>query len=399
MAHAQVTGHNGHGTLRLLVAAGGTGGHLYPALRLIEAVRAQDPRVEATLVTTDAAHDAALVRGYGPVDGVRVASLHVRPRASNTPAALLRFVWQLTGAWWRAMRLVVAVRPQVVVGFGSYISAPVVLAERLAGCRVLLYEQNVVPEQANRWLAPLAHRVAVSCPQTLQRWRGGAPRVLTGNPVRPAIGAVSRPAGREAIGLTGGRRTVLVLGGSRGARALNRLMLRVVSLWSPAQRAACQIFHLTGPDDTAMVAESYAQAGMSHRVLPFCDRMAEAYAAADVVVARAGATTLAELALAGRPAALIPYPYGDGHQRHNARWWVEAGAATLFDESTLTVAAVSSWLSDLLQDGARLDHMGAQAATLAVPEAAQRLAGEVLRLAGRTPVTAPAPAAPVSALA
>lgn len=378
--------------LRVLVAAGGTGGHLYPALALIEALRAQAPAAEATLVTTDAAHDAALVRGYGRTDGVRVASLRIRPRGSASPAALARFAWQVFGARRAAARLIAALRPQVVVGFGGYVSAPVVIAGRAAGCRILLHEQNVAPGQANRWLALLADRVAVSCPATPRRWRGRAPRALTGNPVRAAIGAADRATARRLFGLAPERRTLLVLGGSRGAHAINGLMARIAPLWSPAERAAGQILHLAGDAEAAAVGAAYAQAGIAHHVLPFCDRMAEAYAAADLALTRAGATTMAELAVAGRPAAFVPYPHGDGHQYRNAQWWMEAGAAAVFDERTLLVPEVAAWLSGALRDGARLERMAACASALALPRAAAALAREVLSLAGRAPSAAPAPA-------
>ena len=379
---------------RIVVAAGGTGGHLYPALSLAEAIWGMEAQVEVTLVTSSTAHNAALLHGYGPLARLHVESLPIQARASQAPAAWLRFGGQLWRSWHRARRVIAAARPQVVVGFGSYVSAPVIVAARLGGCRTLLHEQNVLPGHANRWLAPLADGVAVSCAATQQHWRGRAPRVLTGNPVRSTIGTIGRQAARAALGLAGDRPTLLVLGGSRGARAINRLMLDVIAAWSPAQRAACQLVHLAGAEDAATVAAAYAQAGVVHRVMPFCNRMAEAYASADLVVARAGATTLAELAAAGCPAALIPYPHGDGHQRANARWWVDAGAGVLFEERALSADSVAAWLGGALQDARRLQTMAESASSLACPDAARGLAREVFRLAGWTPAVAAAEPAP-----
>ncbi len=260
---------------QLLVAAGGTGGHLYPALSLIETIWAEDPQIDVTLVTSDASHDADLLRQYGGYVGdVRVATLPIRARTSRSPLVLLRFGIQLVRSWWRATRLIAAERPQVIVGFGSYVSAPVVLAGWLAGCRIVLHEQNVIPGQANRWLAPLADCVAVSCAATQAQWTGRARRVLTGNPIRAIIGAVKPAAARRIFDLSPELPTLLVLGGSRGARAINHLMTQAVSLWSPAERAACQIVHLAGVEDAAGVERMYAQVGIAHRVLAFCDQMA-----------------------------------------------------------------------------------------------------------------------------
>lgn len=236
--------------------------------------------------------------------------------------------------------------------------------------------------RTNQWLAPWVDRVALSFRETHARL-GKTPAVLTGLPVRPAIGQSSRAEAAQRFGLRADRPTLLVLGGSQGARAINRLMIRMALLLSAAERERWQILHLTGPSDETAVNTAYAAAGAVSWVASFLGDMGAAYALADIVIARAGASTIAELARCGKPSILIPYPFAGGHQRANARLVEELGGGLIIEQSQASPERVLEVARRLLADQRLRTAMGSQVRLLQTQDAAEKLTDAIVELGKR----------------
>ena len=373
-------------SLKILLITEGSGGHLIPALQVATLLATRGARIKVwyakrsqTASLAEAlTHDAA------------AAAIDVDPIPVRSSSSLMERLWACGQLWQKAQRCFDTFAPDVVVGFGGWVSAPVVLAARLRrtarpvasrrriGC--LLHEQNVVMGRANQWLARWVDRVALSFRDT-QAQLDGTPAVITGLPVRRAIGCWSRAQAAEQFGVSPAQPTLLVLGGSQGSRALNRLMPQVAERLAEEERRRWQILHLTGPADTAAVRETYAAHHIRAWVAPLLVEMEAAYALADLVLARAGASTIAELARCGTPAVLIPYPHAGGHQRANARLVETAGGGVLIEEADATPESVLASIRRILTDE-RLRHMmGEQMRGLSCADAAERLTEAIEALA------------------
>ncbi len=354
----------------VVIAGGGTGGHLYPGVAVARALLADRPDAVISFAGTARGLEARVVPREGfELDLVRSAGLKGKSFASRLRGLLL-----LGPSMWDAWRLLSRRKPSVVIGVGGYSSGPVVLLAVLRGIPTMVLEQNAVPGLTNRLLAPVVRAAAVSYDTTLRFF--GSRGFLAGNPVRPEFfGARPVVVGAEAP-------HVLILGGSQGAHAIN---VAVVAAAAEIQRRQPRvaIVHQSGTRDLDDVRRGYAEARVAARVEPFLDPVAGEVLAADLVIARAGATTLAELAAAGRPAVLIPLATAtDDHQRKNARVIAEAGAAAVVDERDLSGARLADVVDGLLADPARLDSMGAAMRTFARPDAASRIVRRVRELVG-----------------
>ncbi|MFZ9812474.1 MAG: undecaprenyldiphospho-muramoylpentapeptide beta-N-acetylglucosaminyltransferase [Burkholderiaceae bacterium] len=311
---------------RVVIAAGGTGGHIFPALAVAQSLALLG--IESHWVGSNRGLEARVVREQAgiPLTELSLAGLRGRGLAGALalPMGLLRSLIQ---SW----KLVSQVRPALVLVFGGYVSFPVGIAARLQGYPLIVHEQNAVMGTANRWLARFAQRVLISFAQT--RF---APRdaIAVGNPVRAGLTAQSPFERRFGQGRP---LRVLIIGGSLGARALNRAMPEVWPHLATAWPEGVSVWHQTGVADEASVREAYAQTeagNLKSRVSAFIEDMASAYAWADLVVCRAGASTVAELAALGLPAVFVPLPSAiDDHQTANARALVELGAAFLVPQS------------------------------------------------------------------
>jgi UDP-N-acetylglucosamine--N-acetylmuramyl-(pentapeptide) pyrophosphoryl-undecaprenol N-acetylglucosamine transferase len=359
----------------VLLVAEASGGHLIPALRVAESLAAAGARVQVWYAErSQTAALAGALAGTLPSNGP--VEVHAMPGASGRLMERLRRVWAIA---WLMHRRMSQFRPDVVVGFGGWVSAPAILGARLRGAACLLHEQNVVMGRANRWLARWVDRVAVSFPRT--QLPPGVSAVLTGMPVRPAIGTGSRAEAAKRFGLAPSRPTVLILGGSQGSRAVNQLMLEVVQQLSAAERALWQFIHLTGPGDVSELRQAYARLGLDAWVAPHLVEMEEAYAHADLAIGRAGASTLAELASCGVPSILIPYPHASAHQMANARVAEAQGGGLVLDQAEATPARVLDMARRLLGDARLRATMGKHMQALHRPDAAERLARDIVALA------------------
>jgi UDP-N-acetylglucosamine--N-acetylmuramyl-(pentapeptide) pyrophosphoryl-undecaprenol N-acetylglucosamine transferase len=360
--------------LSVVIAGGGTGGHLYPGIAVAREIRRQVPDARVSFAGTARGLESTVVPAEGfELDVIRSAGIKGKSIGTRLQGAWL-IVPSLIDAW----RVIGRRRPHVVVGVGGYSSGPVVLAGRLRGARTLVLEQNAVPGLTNRLLSRVVHAAAVAYEETLTHFRGRG--FVTGNPVRPEFFARAADPLREA-GARGAGRRLLVLGGSQGAHALN---LGVIAAMPALRRQVpdLDVVHQTGARDLEMVREAYKTAGVPARVESFLNPVAPDMAAASLVISRAGATTLAELAALGCPALLVPFPAAtDDHQRRNARVLVSAGAAVMVEESELSGNRLAPAAAELLGDSARLTEMGRAMRQFARPDAAGVIVARLLELA------------------
>jgi UDP-N-acetylglucosamine--N-acetylmuramyl-(pentapeptide) pyrophosphoryl-undecaprenol N-acetylglucosamine transferase len=361
--------------MRVLLAGGGSAGHTSPLLATADALRrlqdAADP-VEVTALGTPRGLEGRVVPEAGyPLEMVPPVPLPRRPSVD-----LLRVPGRLGGAVKSALAVVDRVRPDVVVGFGGYVSVPAYLAARRRRVPIVVHEGNALPGIANRLGARFAAAVATSFPDT------ALPRAeYIGLPIRRMISTLDRPAlrdeARRAFGLDPDRPTLLVTGGSQGARRLNQSVSAAAAAFAAA---GVQVLHVVGPQGSADVVVDAGAA--PYVVVPYVDRMDLAYAAADLVVCRSGANTVTEVAAVGLPAVFVPLPIGNGEQGLNARPVVDAGGALLVSDAALTPEWVGATLPALATDPARLAAMSAAASELIPRDADERLARIVLA-AGR----------------
>lgn len=350
----------------VLIVAGGTGGHIYPALAVADCLRSQN--VELHWLGSRHGLECRVVPAHG-IDLLQVLISGVRGRGMLD---WLIAPFKLAVATMQAIRAILRTRPGVVLGMGGFVSGPGGLAAWLCRRPLVIHEQNAIPGLTNKLLSRIATRVLQAYPHSFD-CRTQA--VVTGNPVRREIANLRHP--RERL-QTQTALKALVFGGSRGARRLNELMPRV---FARLEETPIEVWHQTGLGDRNEVAALYRGAGVTARVDAFIDDMAAAYAWADLVICRAGAITIAELAAAGVAAILVPYPYAvDDHQTANARFLSNAGAALLMPESTLTAETMTACLSELCRERERLLEMACRARDLAIVDAAATVAGHCLEL-------------------
>ena len=358
----------------VLIAAGGTGGHVFPGLAV--AMELIDKNVPVIWVGTERGIESRVVPEWGvPMKLIKVTSLRGRGVFSTLRSAL-----NLVAAITRSFHIMFTVRPRVVLGMGGYVSGPVCLAARVSGCTMMLHEQNAVAGFTNRLLKRFANRVMEAIPGTFANGQAREnkststdPVIFTGNPVRNDILQVDAPVDRMAN--RDAAINVLVIGGSQGARALNELVPAAIRQID----GDLHIRHQAGGALLETTQAAYADCGHSFEVTAFVDDMAEAYSRADLIICRAGAMTVAEVAAVGLAAILIPYPAAvDDHQTANGRYLVDAGAAVLMQESDITVDKLAEQINELTSDRQRLLTMAQQGREASRRDATQRVVEELL---------------------
>jgi UDP-N-acetylglucosamine--N-acetylmuramyl-(pentapeptide) pyrophosphoryl-undecaprenol N-acetylglucosamine transferase len=359
--------------LRLLLTGGGTGGHLFPAIATAEAMCERFPGTRVCFVGTRRKMDAASLARYD----FQVRAIHCQGLKGKGVVARLQSLLLLPLAMMEAMWQIVRFRPHLVVGVGGYVTAPVVVAAKLLGHPTLIHEQNSVPGLANRKLGALATRICLSLPGS-ESFFPPAKTVLTGNPVRRQILELAR---RQPVRAMGDRVTILILGGSLGAHRVNELVVQALTDHGALLPVAREIIHQTGAADEQMVRSAYERAGISATVAPFFTDMAEIYGRSDILVSRAGATTLAELAVLGKPALLIPYPHAaDDHQDKNGRHYARGGGALVLPEAELTGLKLAETLALIVGTPGRLQGMAGAMRAMGRPDATDRIVDVCLEL-------------------
>ncbi len=355
--------------MHVVLAGGGTAGHVEPALATADALRRHDHAVGVTLLGTERGLENRLV----PERGYQLALIPAVPLPRRPTGDLLRVPGRLRGAVAEAAEIVRSHRADVVVGFGGYVALPAYLAARRLRLPIVVHEANARPGLANRIGARLTSYVGVASP-TIKLPHAEH----TGIPLRHSVASLDRAAmradARTAFGLRPDLPTLLVFGGSQGARRINTALGEAADT---LVAAGVQVLHAVGRGNESAVASVAGE--VPYVVVPYLDRMELAYAAADLAVCRAGAITCAELAAVGLPAVYVPLPHGNGEQRLNAAPLVEAGGGVLVDDAALTGAWVRRHVPSLVADRRRLDAMGAAAATLGRPDADDRLVAMIQR--------------------
>ncbi|MGC2245609.1 MAG: undecaprenyldiphospho-muramoylpentapeptide beta-N-acetylglucosaminyltransferase [Terriglobales bacterium] len=355
------------GTMRVIIAGGGTGGHVIPALAIAQQLKKQFD-AEVLFIGTARGIETRLVpQAHFPLQLIQVGALK-----NVSPITRAKTLFDLPRALWTSGRIVSDFRPDVVVGVGGYASGPAMIAALRRRIPTLAFEPNVVPGFANRLVARFVSAAAVHFQETCEYFRNCK---VTGVPVRAAFFTI-------AANNQGGAPTLLVFGGSQGAHAINQAMMESL----PGLRAkvpTIHVIHQTGQRDFDAVQAAYQRAGISGEVHKFIDDMPATFALADLLVCRSGASTVGEITAAGKPAIFVPFPRAaDDHQNKNARALEGAGAAVVVEESNLEAAYLVETIATLLGDRARLRAMSAAAKSLAHPKAVEEIAGMIKRLAG-----------------
>ncbi len=343
-----------------VIAAGGTGGHIFPGIALAREIRERRPEAEVLFVGSRRGLETRLV----PQAGFALELVRASGFAGKRPATKLLALTELPAGFFQARRLLSRHRARAVAGVGGYVTVPVVTAARSLGIATLIHESNAMPGIANRLLNRFATRTAVGVAAANPHF--SRPGVVTGTPVRPEFFSV------PALEPSAATRRLLVFGGSQGSRVLNRAMVGAAPLLAGEH---LEVIHQTGEREFEETRARYGLLPEGWKLAPFLPRIHEELAWADLVLSRAGSQTLAELAAAGRPAILVPFGSAThGHQAENARVFAQAGAAVAIDEASASGRAVADAVRDLLSDRRRLVEMGGRARAFARPEAAKLLA-------------------------
>jgi len=352
--------------MRFIIACGGTGGHFYPGYTLGRRLCSRGHEVLFILRREDPAGSRLDFESlpYAELDMLGM------PRGLSTRWPV--FFWKLAGALRSAGRILRSYQPQAAVGMGGYLTFPIVAAARLQGVPYVLHESNALVGLANKVCAGGAYALALGLP--LKSAGGGLRTVLTGTPIREELLAAGAPgASRQSLRLAADAPTLLVFGGSQGAQSINETVPAALALLAAKRSGPLQVIHLTGYRDEQKVIARY-QAGpksLNWAVLPYADDMAPLYAAADLVLSRAGASTLSELIALRKPSLLVPYPHAAaGHQRVNARLLEEAGAARVIEERRLSARELAGELERALDTDGRLAQMAAAYDGLSIPAGA-----------------------------
>ena len=352
--------------LRLLLTGGGTGGHLFPAVATAQEFERQRPGTEILFVGTRRKMDTESLAAYG-YGGESISSYGLKGKSIPQ---LIRAVATLPLSYIQAVRVIRRFNPDLIFGVGGYVTGPVVAAGKSCGIPAVVHEQNSIPGLANRKLGKIVDRVCISLPGS-ESYFPVDKVVHTGNPVRKNILDL---IGKKRNGKQADKLTLLVLGGSQGAQRLNTLVAEAFLLPDHNLSSKISLIHQTGEKDAAKVDELYKKNGIRATVKPFFEKMDEVYAKADLLVSRAGATTLSEIAVLGKPALLVPYPYAaDNHQTRNGEYYVQGGGALLFQEKDLSATILAHCIDELVGDHRRLEVMGSAMRKLSFPDAAGRI--------------------------
>lgn len=351
--------------MRILMAAGGTGGHVMPALSVAHAIRDMDAKAEILFVGTPEGMENDLLAGTDfSLEVMRVKGLKGKGWFEK-----VRNLLYLPGAFFASWKILRRFSPQAVFGIGGYASGPILLLASVLGRKTAILEPNAVPGFANRFLSRFVGRVFVAFEEALKQLPKSK-SVVSGNPIRKEILEVSPPATNKTS------KGILVFGGSQGAQRINEAVMDMLSS-VVAKQWSCHFIHQTGVSDVERVTKAYQKHGIEAEVQPFFSNMAEAYRKADLVVARSGSSVL-EIAACGRPAILVPYPYAaDDHQHANARVVERAGCGMIIENHLLTGETLFAAVSKLLGDDDKFQEMSRATHTLRFDRAAQTIASQL----------------------
>lgn len=358
--------------MKVLVVGGLSGGHIFPALAFLDALRLKNKRVTTLLVLPK----AVLAKGLRiEQESVRfVPTSNIVFKISR--AGFLSIIKFIAGIY-ASLFLLIEFRPDVVVGFGSIVCAPFIILAWVFRIKTLIHEQNVIPGRANRLLGYFSDKIALSFKETAQYLPAAiaAKAPVTGNPLRKDLVKMDRQEAARFFGFDSQKVTILVMGGSLGSRNINTFFL--AALTALKEKNDLQVIHLSGARDFVFLKTAYEKIGAAVRLYAFFDQMQYAYSAATLAICRAGASSITEIIAFGLPAIIIPYPYAEGHQTANAQLLQKKGSALLIKDEELSAELLLRKMEELLNDRSRLSGMRAALDGFASPNAAMALAEQV----------------------
>ena len=351
--------------IRLMLTGGGTGGHLFPAVATAQQFQKQFPNTEVLFVGTKRKVDTGALKNYGFAS----RTIDCYGVKGKNPYQLLKAIVTLPRAYMQALKVIKEFKPDVIVGGGGYVTGPVISAAKSMGIPAVIHEQNSVPGLANRKLGAIVDTICLSLPGSGTQFNQNKV-VYTGNPVRTDILELARQKRKTEAK----KKTILVLGGSQGAQAINEMVPKALGSIESMLKNELRIIHQTGEKDVEGVRRAYETQNIEAKVEPFFRNMPSVYKEADLVVSRAGATTLAEISVLGKPALLIPYPYAaDNHQEKNGDYYVQGGGAIQFIQKKLTAEKLGDAVVTLLNDPEKLRKMSVAMKKLSYPAAAEQI--------------------------
>jgi UDP-N-acetylglucosamine--N-acetylmuramyl-(pentapeptide) pyrophosphoryl-undecaprenol N-acetylglucosamine transferase len=354
--------------MRVIIAGGGTGGHLFPGIAIAEELTMRDRNNQVLFVGTAAGLEARIL----PKRKIPLRTIPVRGLKGKSLVHKLESLGTIPRAVMRSLGIIKSFCPDLVIGLGAYVAGPILLAASLLRIPRVIQEQNVIPGATNRISARLAHRVFLSFEES-RRYFAGQKVMVTGNPIRREFSLPFTAKRPEGFGL-------LVFGGSGGAHRINQAMVDALDSLGDL-KSHLRIIHQTGFDDAREVAKTYQRKGFAARVESFIEDMVTSYRESDLVVCRAGATTIAELTACGRAAILIPYPFAaNNHQEINARTMVDRGAAHMILDRNLSGASLAPMIQLLFHEPSMIRRMARVSAGLGRPDAARRIVDECYRI-------------------
>jgi UDP-N-acetylglucosamine--N-acetylmuramyl-(pentapeptide) pyrophosphoryl-undecaprenol N-acetylglucosamine transferase len=356
--------------MRIVIAGGGTGGHLFPGIAVAEEFLKRDLRSRVIFVGTKKGIEYRLLGQLG----YTLSEIDVEGLKGRGLAALIKGLWAIPKSMWQSRLILKDFCPDIVIGVGGYASGPVVMAAYLMGIPTAIAEQNALAGNTNRILGKFVAKIFLTYEQSKNLF--AADKVLvTGNPVRAAFAAGLSRTQEKKVG-----RRILIFGGSQGAATINKTVVAMLPLLQKIKDKV-SVVHQTGERDLAMVRQAYEQYGIEAQVSPFIVDMVSAYTASDLIICRAGATSLSEITVAGKASILIPFPFAaNDHQALNAQAMVEAGAAAMILESELTAEKLYSFVESLLDDHQKLQDMEVRSKKLGRPDAAARIVDACMQL-------------------
>lgn len=364
--------------MRVILAAGGSGGHIFPSVALAAELEKAGVK-DIYFVSSKRRLDRNILKD----NRHRCFFLSVNPMPLKfRPLRIIGFICRLVSDTLASIFIILKIRPDVVVGFGGYASGSIVGVAKLFGVPVLIHEQNLLPGRANRILSRFADRIAVSFRDSARYFPVAAGKVVySGNPLRVDMLSNDRYGASQRLGLSPERFTVLIMGGSQGSTFLNRTASEAAQLIKREKGDQVQFIHLTGRNDIDQVREFYRNNGIQARAFPFLERVDDAYAASDMAISRSGAAAVFELAFYAKPMILVPYPNPKNNQRSNAQYFCESGAAIYKEEKDLSASGLAREVLDVVNNSERRERISRAAGSLSVPEAGRKLAEEVIKLA------------------
>ena len=369
--------------MRVIISGGGTGGHIYPAVTIARALIDASENCQILFVGTKQGLEADII----PKEGFEFKAVEGQGFERKLSFGTIKTIFKAFAGLGQSIGVIRSFKPDIVIGTGGYVCGPILLAAALMGIPAMIQEQNVIPGVTNKILARFVKKVAVGYAQTTEFFGKYSDKVVvTGNPVRKAVLLATREEGIRDLSLSGQKLTVLVAGGSRGARSINNAMIKVHRRF--AGQDGIQILHVTGQNEYNNIVGLIEKSGIAAekagniKVVPYLYDMPKALAVADIAVFRAGAVGLAELTVRGIPAILIPYPYAaENHQEFNARSLESAGAAVVIKDAELTGKRLVSELEKLIADRQRLGEMAIASKKQGRPDAAAMIAQIAIKLA------------------